>query len=48
MAQRVATIRNAYRIIVLDHGRVVGTGTHPGLMASSETYREIVLSQMTA
>jgi ABC-type multidrug transport system fused ATPase/permease subunit len=47
VAQRVATIRNANRIIVLDHGRVAGTGTHAELMASSETYREIVLSQMT-
>jgi ATP-binding cassette subfamily B multidrug efflux pump len=47
VAQRVATIRNADRIIVLDHGRVVGTGTHAELMRSSETYREIVLSQMT-
>jgi ATP-binding cassette subfamily B protein len=47
VAQRVATIRNADRIIVLDNGRVVGTGTHAELLASNETYREIVLSQMT-
>jgi ATP-binding cassette subfamily B multidrug efflux pump len=47
VAQRVATIRNADRIIVLDTGRIVGTGTHTELMASNETYREIVLSQMT-
>jgi ATP-binding cassette subfamily B protein len=47
VAQRVATIRNADRIIVLDSGRVVGIGTHTELMASNETYREIVLSQMT-
>ena len=47
VAQRVATIRNADRIIVLDGGRVVGTGTHAELMQSSETYREIVLSQLT-
>ncbi|MGW0579320.1 ABC transporter ATP-binding protein [Streptomyces sp. NPDC002920] len=47
VAQRVATIRDADRIIVLDEGRVVGTGTHGELMAGNETYREIVLSQLT-
>ncbi|MFF4584085.1 ABC transporter ATP-binding protein [Streptomyces sp. NPDC001388] len=47
VAQRVATIRDADRIIVLDEGRVVGTGTHRELMAGNETYREIVLSQLT-
>jgi ATP-binding cassette subfamily B protein len=47
VAQRVATIRHADRIVVLDNGRVVATGTHPELMASDETYREIVLSQLT-
>ncbi|QTD98375.1 Putative multidrug export ATP-binding/permease protein [Streptomyces cyanogenus] len=47
VAQRVATIRDADRIIVLDEGRVVGTGRHAELMASNETYREIVLSQLT-
>ncbi|GAA3050958.1 hypothetical protein GCM10020000_35080 [Streptomyces olivoverticillatus] len=47
VAQRVSTIRDADRIVVLDEGRVVGTGTHTELMASNETYREIVLSQLT-
>ncbi|MCF3124513.1 MULTISPECIES: ABC transporter ATP-binding protein [Streptomyces] len=47
VAQRVATIREADRIIVLDEGRVVGTGRHHELMEGNETYREIVLSQLT-
>ncbi|MEU9985293.1 ABC transporter ATP-binding protein [Streptomyces sp. NPDC048045] len=47
VAQRVATIRDADRIIVLDEGRVVGSGGHHELMATNETYREIVLSQLT-
>ncbi len=47
VAQRVATIRDADRIVVLDEGRVVGTGRHHELMANNETYREIVLSQLT-
>lgn len=47
VAQRVSTIRDADRIVVLDEGRVVGSGTHRELMAGNETYREIVLSQLT-
>ncbi|MFJ4706053.1 ABC transporter ATP-binding protein [Streptomyces anulatus] len=47
VAQRVSTIRDADRILVLDEGRVVGTGTHHELMDGNETYREIVLSQLT-
>jgi ATP-binding cassette subfamily B multidrug efflux pump len=47
VAQRVNTIRYADRIIVLDEGRVVGTGTHHELMDGNETYREIVLSQLS-
>ncbi|MEU1510746.1 ABC transporter ATP-binding protein [Streptomyces sp. NPDC005811] len=47
VAQRVATIRDADRIIVLDEGLVVGSGTHRELMTDNETYREIVLSQLT-
>ncbi|RSM53577.1 multidrug ABC transporter ATP-binding protein [Amycolatopsis sp. WAC 01376] len=47
VAQRVSTIRQADRIVVLDEGRVVGSGTHTELMDDNETYREIVLSQLT-
>jgi len=47
VAQRVSTIRDADRIIVLDEGAVVGSGTHQELMAGNPTYREIVLSQLT-
>jgi ATP-binding cassette, subfamily B, multidrug efflux pump len=47
VAQRVSTIRDADRILVLDEGRVVGCGRHHELMEGNETYREIVLSQLT-
>lgn len=47
VAQRVSTIRNADRIVVLDEGRVVGTGKHLELMDSCDVYRQIVLSQLT-
>jgi ATP-binding cassette subfamily B multidrug efflux pump len=47
VAQRVSTIRDADRIVVLDDGKVVGTGAHTELMDTNPTYREIVLSQLT-
>lgn len=47
VAQRVATIRDADQILVLDHGRIVGRGTHTELLESNETYAEIVTSQMS-
>ncbi|WP_406674286.1 ABC transporter ATP-binding protein [Nonomuraea sp. N2-4H] len=47
VAQRVNTIRDADRILVLDDGRLVGSGTHAELMTTCPTYREIVLSQLT-
>jgi len=46
VAQRVSTIMDATRIVVLDRGAVVGMGTHDELMESCETYREIVESQL--
>jgi ATP-binding cassette subfamily B multidrug efflux pump len=48
VAQRVATIRHAEQILVLDEGLLVGVGTHEELMATCPTYAEIVLSQLSA
>ncbi len=45
IAQRVATIRDAEQILVLDGGRLVGRGTHAELVATCPTYAEIVTSQ---
>ncbi|MFD0024739.1 ABC transporter ATP-binding protein [Streptomyces sp. NPDC058382] len=47
VAQRVASVRDADRIVILDGGRVVGTGTHDELLRDNPTYREIALSQLT-
>ena len=46
VAQRVGTIMDADQIIVLDHGEIVGRGTHDELMESNEIYREIANSQL--
>jgi ATP-binding cassette, subfamily B, multidrug efflux pump len=48
VAQRVGTIMKADLILVMDLGRIVGSGTHAELLKSNETYREIVFSQMSA
>ena len=45
VAQRISTIRNADRIIVLDKGRIVNVGNHDQLLSSCDVYREIALSQ---
>jgi ATP-binding cassette, subfamily B, multidrug efflux pump len=47
VAQRVGTILHADRIVVLEAGEIAGIGTHDELMKTCETYREIVLSQVT-
>ena len=46
VAQRVSTVMNADRILVLDEGKIVGLGTHKELMKDCEVYREIVASQL--
>jgi ATP-binding cassette subfamily B protein len=47
VAQRIATILRADKIVVLDEGRVVGIGTHASLLESCEVYREIAVSQLS-
>ncbi|HKX15261.1 MAG TPA: ABC transporter ATP-binding protein [Propionibacteriaceae bacterium] len=48
VGQRVATIADADKIVVLEHGEIVGCGTHEELLASCPTYVEIVDSQLSA
>ncbi len=47
VAQRIGTVKNADRIVVLDEGRVVGVGTHAELLQNCSVYREIALSQLS-
>lgn len=47
VAQRISTILHADNILVLDEGRIVGSGTHEELLASCETYQEIAKSQLS-
>jgi len=46
VAQRVGTVMHAGQIIVLEDGTIVGKGTHDELLVTSDTYREIVASQL--
>ena len=47
VAQRIGTIMNADKILVLDEGKVVGQGTHKELLESCEVYKQIALSQLS-
>lgn len=47
VAQRIGTIRDADKIIVLDEGQIVGTGRHDELLKSCDVYRQIALSQLS-
>ena len=47
VSQRVGTVMDADRILVLDEGRLVGNGAHRELLATCEVYREIVASQLS-
>ncbi len=47
VAQRIGTVIDADRILVLDEGRIVGNGTHGELMSSCEIYRQIAYSQLS-
>ena len=47
VAQRIGTIMNADKIIVLDDGKTVGIGTHKELLKNCEVYKQIALSQLS-
>jgi ATP-binding cassette subfamily B protein len=47
VGQRIATIKNAEQILVLDEGKLVGKGRHDELMKTCQTYQEIARSQLS-
>ena len=47
VAQRISTIRNADKIIVLDEGKIVGEGKHEDLLRDCEVYKQIAYSQLS-
>ncbi|MTL92798.1 ABC transporter ATP-binding protein, partial [Turicibacter sanguinis] len=47
VAQRIGTIKDADKIIVLEEGRIVGMGSHNELMENCEAYQEIAYSQLS-
>ena len=47
VAQRIGTIMNADKILVLDEGKIVGMGTHKELLKNCEVYKQIALSQLS-
>ena len=47
VSQRISSIKNVDKIIVLDDGKIAGTGTHRELYQSCDIYREICLSQLS-
>ena len=48
VSQRASAIRNANKILVMDDGKIVGTGTHEELLKKCEVYKEICASQLAA
>ncbi|MBQ1827297.1 MAG: ABC transporter ATP-binding protein, partial [Erysipelotrichaceae bacterium] len=47
VAQRIGTIRDADKIIVLDEGQIVGMGTHRELLNTCQVYKEIAMTQLS-
>ncbi len=46
IAHRLSTVATVDRVVVIDHGRIVDSGTHDGLMQTSAFYRQLIQSQL--